>query len=504
LTRHREINPKRQQMKLISRLKENRNSGIYPFHMPGHKRMATDDELLSDIYGIDITEIKGFDDLHNAVGILREAEEKTADLFGSYETHFLVNGSTGGILAAVCAAVTEGDDIVIASNCHRSVYNAVMLCGASLHVITPGEEKNFNTYGGITAGSVCEALDHVISMRSRTKEADHRIAVVITSPTYEGIVSDTAAIAKACHEKGAVLIVDAAHGAHLGFSDDFPDSPVASGADIVITSVHKTLPAMTQTALIHINAKCPSKDRVRKMLSVFATSSPSYVLMASIDQMTDTLSKHADQMFAVYSSRLDNLYIKAEKFNSLELLNKDRLTAEGSVDYDKGKIVVRDKSGKLSGPQLYDLLYDKYKICAEMATDTYVVLMTSVSDSDEGFNRLYDALCDIDKYSEKGSTIPETGTSPKNHTPSVVSYDNNMKRALFEDDSKNIPVKLAKGMIAKDMVTIYPPGVPVTIPGQVISGEAVDEIIGAIQNGLEVIGLNQDKEISVIWERSST
>ena len=258
-------------MQLIKTLKENRDSGVYPFHMPGHKRMLAGDDLLGRIYGIDITETEGFDDLHNARGIIREAEDRAAALFRSDETHFLVNGSTCGILAAITGSVTSGDSLVIASNCHRSVFNGLMLSGAKPYIITPDPEAYFEISGGVSALSVERAID----------EADgKRVAVVITSPTYEGITSDVEAIAGVCRKKGAVLIVDSAHGSHFGLSDDFPKSAVASGADVVITSVHKTLPAMTQTALIHINKDCPSKERIRKMLPVYMTSSPSYVCAA--------------------------------------------------------------------------------------------------------------------------------------------------------------------------------------------------------------------------------
>ena len=374
-------------MTLINRLKENRDSGIYPFHMPGHKRRLADDETLREIYALDITEIPGFDDLHNAEGIIKEAEDRAARLFGSDETHFLVNGSTCGILSAIVGTVSKGDTVIAGSNCHRSVFNGIMLSGAKKVTITPDEESGFGICGGISVEAVTDALE---------KADGNKTAVVITSPTYEGITSDIDAIAKTCHEHNAVLIVDSAHGAHFGFSEGFPKSAVATDADAVITSVHKTLPSMTQTSLIHINRNCPSRDGIVKMLSVFQTSSPSYILMSSIDSMTELLEKQGKELFASYEKRLDDFYKKAEKFNSLSVLTKDELTAKGSTDHDRGRIVITDKTGTFSGQKLSDILLKTYGLCAEKSEDTYVLLITSIADTDEGFERLTKALTDID------------------------------------------------------------------------------------------------------------
>lgn len=480
-------------MQLIKTLKE-KSDGKYPFHMPGHKRRLFDDEIFSDIYSVDVTETEDFDDLHEAEGILKEAQEKAAKLYGADETHFLVNGSTGGILAAICATVTSNDSVVVAANCHRSVFNAVMLSGADLYVVTPGREKCFDICGGVDPDFVQRALADTGAKGS---------AVVITSPTYEGIVSDIRAIADICHAHGAVLIVDSAHGAHLGFSDDFPASPVASGADVVISGIHKTMPAMTQTALIHISSKCLSKDRIRKMLTVFSTSSPSYVLMASADSMTHLLAEKGTKLFNDYGKRLRDFYLKASGLKCLTVLDDGMLCEKGSAGHDPGKLVIKDKTGRLSGKELYDILKDEYGLCAEMAGFSYVILMTSVADTDEGFRRLEEALADIDKKlslmppADKKAKIPETVFIAEG------KHDNNMMAAMFSEGIKHLPVEEAAGRTAADIVTVYPPGIPVTLPGDVITKEAVNSLINAIDCGLKVTGLN-NKEIAVLWERYST
>lgn len=477
-------------MDLISRLKENRDNGNYPFHMPGHKRRLAGDPLFEEVYALDITETEGFDNLHNAKGIIKEAEEKAAGCFGADETHFLVNGSTGGILAAITASVSDKDDVIIAANCHRSVYNAVMLSGARPYIITPEEETHFEIYGGIEEETVRDAFSHVNAK-----------AVVITSPTYEGITSNIGSIAKCCHENNAVLIVDAAHGAHFAFSGAFPEDAVTSGADVVVTSVHKTLPAMTQTALIHISEKCSVKDRIRRMLTVFQTSSPSYILMASIDSMTELLNAQGDKLFGEYAKRLEAFYERSKNFEHLDLLSKEKLTAAGSADHDRSKIVVRDTTQTFTGKQLSDLLRSRHGIVAEMAGPSYAILMTAVADTDKGFERLYNALSDIDSLIKCDRPKEDTNHSAgRSAGGRMLTTD--MRSAMFAD-AKTVPIDQAEGRIARDLVTVYPPGIPVTVPGDVITHEAVRKLIEAKNKGLGITGL-EGEEIAVIWERSST
>jgi len=482
-------------MRLIEALKENRDSGPYPFHMPGHKRVLSNDDLLAEVYGIDITETEGFDNLHDAQGIIKEAEERAAALFGADETHFLVNGSTGGILASVCGTVTCGDMIIVAGNCHRSVYNAVMLSGAKPYIVTPDKEKLFGIFGGITKEQISGALKD-------TKCKTGNVAVVITSPTYEGITSDIAGIAAICHESGAVLIVDAAHGAHFGLSDAFPASPVSEGADVVITSVHKTLPSMTQTALIHINKMCRSKEHIRKMLPVFSTSSPSYVLMASIDSMTALLEDRKKELFDDYTKKLNDFYKKAGRFKSLAVLTGSKLSAPGSCDHDMGKIVVGDSTATYTGERLSRTLREEYGICAEMATKEYVILMTSIADSARAFEKLYDALRRIDEIITAGGQVAPTEVSDTGMSTYTGLLDGNMKEAMLSE-AESVPVGASAGRIAADFVSVYPPGIPELIPGEKITKESAGRILEAINTGLDVVGLTNG-EISVIWEKSST
>ena len=227
---------------LYKKLKDYSASDFYGFHMPGHKRSArlTGADLP---YDIDITEIEGFDDLHHAEGILRQAQERAASVYRAGETHYLINGSTVGLLSAVLGSTRRGERILMARNCHKSVYNAVLLNELEPVYIYPRQLGGTELNDQMTPREVGRLLD---------ANPDIKVTV-ITSPTYDGVVSDIKGIADAVHRRGGILILDEAHGAHFGFHPLFPENGNVQGADIVIHSLHKTLPALTQTALLHMN-----------------------------------------------------------------------------------------------------------------------------------------------------------------------------------------------------------------------------------------------------------
>ena len=249
---------------LFEKLKKYSESDFYPYHMPGHKRNSVG-RLSDDITKIDITEIDGFDNLHMPEGIFREMQERASSIYGADESFFLVNGSTGGILSAISAALDEGDRILMARGSHKSAYHAAYLRKLSISYLYSPIIKEFDICDSITAEQVEEALS-----------ADPDIkAVFIVSPTYEGRIADIEKIAEVVHKRGIILIVDEAHGAHLGMSDGFAPNSCQAGADIVIHSVHKTLPALTQSALLHVNGKLADRERIKRFLRIYQTSSPS-------------------------------------------------------------------------------------------------------------------------------------------------------------------------------------------------------------------------------------
>ena len=396
---------------LSDKLEKYGKQGAYPFHMPGHKRRGFDD-LTNAIYESDITEIDGFDDLHDAKGIIKKEQEYAAELFGADESFFLINGSTSGIIASLLTVsakylgtesekdrmgfgIDEEKDgyILMSETAHRSAYNGLILSDLKADKISPDPIEGAPFTGGISPDAVKEALS----------EKKYR-AIYVTSPTYEGIVSDIKKICDIAHENNIPVIVDAAHGAHIELfngqgalsvcDDSLPEGALRSGADLVIESLHKTLPSMTQTSILHVQGDLIKRERLRKSLSMIQSSSPSYVLMRSITGCLHYMEKEGPALFDAYLKRLRRFYNETGELKHIRIFGDKE---SGYFGKDPGKINVICPGEDINGQKLHTLLKERYGIQSEFYKERYVLLMTSLMDTDEGFFRLRDALIDIDE-----------------------------------------------------------------------------------------------------------
>lgn len=456
-------------MNLYQYLKEY-SKEIYPMHMPGHKRNfpIVGETPLKEI---DVTEVEGTDDLHDPEGIILKSMEKTAELYGSYFCRYVVNGSTCGILSAIYAFTERGDRVLVARNCHKSVYNAINICGLLPVYVTPEYDDEFSINGSISPALVEKALNEYPDIK----------LCVLTSPTYEGVVSNISAISKILHEKNIPLVLDEAHGAHLGFSEYFPKGAIKSGADCVIHSTHKTLPCLTQTAAVHI---CKSLwdgeelqeacQKLTEALGIFETSSPSYVLMSSIDQCMNYLSENSVKAFESYKNMLKDFSEKAKDLKHIKILCKgnDRKENHKSFyDFDSGKLVISLKNTSLNGSEFEKILREKYKIQTEMTSLNYCVAMTSFCDSEKGFERLFHALSDIDcEYGAENIFINENTMGGKIIEPPVSIYEARKCKKEY------VSLEKAVGKICGEYVFAYPPGIPIFAPGELITKELTGEI----------------------------
>ncbi|MCD7841775.1 MAG: aminotransferase class V-fold PLP-dependent enzyme, partial [Lachnospiraceae bacterium] len=441
---------------LLDQLTEYASSDAYPLHMPGHKRQM---RLIQDPYSIDITEIDGFDNLHHTAaseeappricsradrgsdaeiasrfgaaaeaspeGILHAAQRRAAALYGADETYYLINGSTCGILAAVSASVRRGGRILMARNSHKAAYHAALLNGLHVTWLYPDMDERRGIYGSIRPEQVREAL-----------AGQRQSAVLITSPTYDGVVSDIRAIAEEVHRAGAVLIVDEAHGAHFAMHPYFPQSALMSGADIVINSLHKTMPSLTQTALLHVKGPRADRERLRKYLGIYQSSSPSYVLMAGMDECVRLLETRGPELFDQFVRRLTALREHLGGMKVLHLVTGEEPEI-GAFAFDRAKVLISTERvsvgilsrgaeleaehtsrqepgygvapdadrafglmhyrGRLIGPALAEILRKRYHLEVEMAAEQYVTAIMTVADTQEGFDRLETALLEIDE-----------------------------------------------------------------------------------------------------------
>lgn len=460
-------------------LEEYRVSGNYPFHMPGHKRRELE---FPNPYGMDITEIDGFDNLHHAAGIIKEAQQRAADLYGAVRSFYLVNGSTCGILAAICAAVKKRERVLVARNCHKAVYHALELKELAAEYLYPPITVN-GIQGQITAEQVRDAL----SMCDVS-------AVIITSPTYEGVISDVEGIAAAAHEKGIPLIVDAAHGAHLGFGAGFSENPVRQGADAVIMSLHKTLPSFTQTALLHLCSDRIPEKAVENYLDIFETSSPSYLLMAGMDACVRMLKENGRELFVAYREQLDYFYGRAKALKSIHVMKKEDLNEREAFDWDDSKFVIFVNEAEMSGQDLHRLLLDHYQLQMEMVSGNYVLGMTSIMDRREGYERLLCALSEIDRNFQNQTV---TGVHKNGKIKISSGFIQRMYRKncrvmqiyeAAEHGTEDVLFSEAEGKISAGYLYLYPPGIPLIVPGELICRELLENIKECRENGLRVEG----------------
>lgn len=464
---------------LYQKLNAYAQTDSYPFHMPGHKRNPESGPLAS-FYRLDITEIDGFDNLHEASGVIRQAQERAARLYGAEETHFLINGSTAGILSAIASVAGKGKVLLMARNCHKAVYHAAFLNRLNVRYLYPELLPEYDLAGEILPENVRKAI--ILTLRERNvdpRKASEVIAgIVVTSPTYDGICSNIREIVAIAHSYGIPLIVDEAHGAHLGFHAAYPENSVQCGADVVIQSTHKTLPSPTQTAILHVDGALVNRDCLRRYLAIYQTSSPSYLLMTGIEEGLYLLEKEGEVRL---NKLLDMRKQLEEEISSCKYLRICPYT-------EPSKVVISVKNTNFTGKQLYDVLRETYHLQLEMACETYALAMLSMMDTEEGIRRLADALKEIDSRLTQEKTPDFTSVSE--------CWSPVRKLQLYEaymQKGSKIPLTDAVGKIAGEFVNLYPPGIPLLVPGERIEKSFVRAIQERIRYGYTVQGIHEGK-----------
>lgn len=476
---------------LYEKLTEYADAGYLPMHMPGAKG-KNNLVSLPDPYRIDITEIDGFDNMHHPESgeVLDLEMKRAARMFGADHTLLSVNGSTGAILAAISGAVPKRSKVLVARNCHISVQNAIILRELTPVWLYPEVlHKKAGIYGAYGDKSIRNAL-----------ECEQDIAaVIITSPTYEGVVSDIRSIADICHAHGAKLIVDEAHGAHFPFSETLPESAVSQGADLVIQSLHKTLPALTSTALLHVNSERfagqngwekVDYENVKRFSDIYQTSSPSYVLMASISGCLNLLEKRSGELFETYERNVRVLRKRLRNLKKIFLLSTD--------DWGKLVLIVDNASA------LHDYLLNEHQIQIEMTSLHYVILMTSIADSVADYERLAGALerydfmrmqADNDAHSHKNEESVKSGALNFDVAQFMVECKSEIRcipAEAFEAPCEEVALEAAVGRVAGEEICMYPPGISVVCPGEIITEESVALIQKACER-LHVYGISEGK-----------
>ena len=483
---------------LYERLLQYGKEGRYPFHMPGHKRNP--ELFFENPFSWDITEIEGFDDLHHPQGILKEAMEEAAVLYGSKKTFFLVNGSSCGIQAAILAATKPGETILAARNCHKSVYHGILQGQLKAFYVYPQKLEGWGISGQISPEDVEKCL----------KERPETAAVVITSPTYKGVVSDVEQIAGIVHRFGAVLIVDEAHGAHFSFGGGFPASALEKGADIVVQSLHKTLPSLTQTALLHVGKNSRvSEKRLQSYLSIYESSSPSYVLLASVDRCIRYMAGEGRKRLSGFRESLCSYRLELKGTKAIRLLEPER--GSGVYDYDPSKLYL-ECLGK--GEWMAGRLRQAYGLEPEMADRDGVLLMTSFLDREEGFFRLIQAVKDMDELFCREKESREK--KEEAHKGETVCQEKNVLWEAFhaseaEDTlweafhapKEEVSLWESEGRISGEFIYLYPPGIPIVAPGERVTRACLSYLSYQAEGGASLKGMAdpEGRKLSVLKGR---
>ncbi|MDN5351211.1 MAG: arginine decarboxylase [Clostridiales bacterium] len=448
-------------MRLFEALEKIKKEALISFHMPGHKNGRLIGEALANPLAIDITEIPGADHLHEAHDCIAETEQSIAEFYGAAQSKLLVGGSTAGILSMILGTTRRGEVLLLNRNAHLSAYNAVQLGELEPVYLLPKLERRL----GIPLGFDLETFKRLIEAHPEAK------ACLLTYPTYEGVCYSIREMIEICHDKGIVVLVDEAHGAHLKLNDAGPSSALDLGADVVVQSFHKTLPAMTQVACLHIGKKNILSERQLNALiwhlRALQSSSPSYVLMASADLMLSVIERDGVQKTKEMVENIRWFYDETAELKTLGF----RRFADG----DPGKLLLEIsreyyERGDWDGFRVSSILREKYGIQSEYETERMCLFMAGLANEKKDFETLASALIEMDKKilsvekARRAGVLEGENLSPTYELvlPQRVLSAAEAAAAPFEA----VPSADCVGRIAAEYVIPYPPGIPVLVPGE--------------------------------------
>ncbi|HOM02502.1 MAG TPA: aminotransferase class V-fold PLP-dependent enzyme [Acetivibrio sp.] len=470
---------------IYNALKKYSDSCPTVFHMPGHKLgKGISLPFLRDLYLLDLTEIPGLDSLHCPTGIIKEAQDLAARAFGADRTFFLVNGSTCGIQAAIMTLCKPQDKIIVVRDCHKSAISGMMLSKAVPVYVKP----EFNGSFGIPSIVLEKEIEKALIQNPDA------VGVYITRPNYYGICSDIKSISELVHSYNKVLIVDEAHGAHLKFSTKLPPSSVEYGADICIQSAHKTLPALTQGAYLHVKGSRVDIEKLEFTLSLLETTSPSYIIMAHLDIARAIMESSGEENINRVLEGVEILSGALLENGVFRILSVDDINI-GEIDRTRVVINVRN-TGK-TGFEIEKVLRNQYNIQVEMSDLYNVVCITTVADTLEDIMRLQRAFLHMaqclknegtQRNLERELEIDGLNIPEQRMELAAVMHRGFVKRKLSD----------AVGFVSRAMITPYPPGIPVVCPGEVISKDIAEYVMRVIEAGGAVNGVSSSLEVDVI------
>ncbi|WKY44493.1 hypothetical protein Q5O14_18095 [Eubacteriaceae bacterium ES2] len=445
------------------------------FHMPGHKGRRD----FSELYKLDITEIPGADNLHDAREIIDQVNKKLALVYGSDNSAILVNGSTVGLQSAILASCYPGEELLVGLNCHRSVFGALALGRVCPRFINPVLDDRLGFASEISLASVIDALQAYPEAKG----------LVLVSPTYYGTVCELAKIAELLHRKNKILIVDEAHGAQFSFAQGYPLSALKAGADLVIQSTHKVLGSLTQSAIIHGQGDLIDWQRLKMFLAVLQSSSPSYPLMISVEEATDRACLKGTAVFEMIRNKHQEFYRNQPADAMIRLYEAE------SYDYSKWLFY----TGAINGCQVEKRLRDEFFIQCEMADQHSVLLMCGLETKAADLEKLTEAISAINKELGPGNE-PKIADNKLIQSNELI-IKGEFGAAMWSSQKAKITLEKAADCIAADFIIPYPPGIPLLVPGSLITEAVIGQIKRLRQAGVAVVGLDDDEKLLVLEEK---
>lgn len=463
------------------------------FHIPGHKKGSGMDPVFKEFIGenalsIDLINIAPLDDLHQPHGIIKEAQQLAAKAFGADHTFFSVQGTSGAIMTMIMAVCGPGEKIIVPRNVHKSIMTAIVFSGAVPIFIHPEIDKDLGISHGITTESVTRAL---------TEHPDAKGLLVI-NPTYFGIAGDLKQIVDIAHSFNVPVLVDEAHGVHIHFHEDLPISAMQAGADMAATSVHKLGGSMTQSSILNVREGLVSVNRVQTILSMLTTTSTSYILLASLDTARRHLAINGHQIIEQTLKHAQETRKKINEIDHLYCVGEEILGSKATYDYDPTKLIVSVKNLGISGHDAEKWLRDRYNIEVELSDLYNILCIITPGDTKEDCELLVKAL------TEMAASFKGTVQSRYAHVmlPDIPLLALSPREAFYAE-TETVPLDESAGRIMAEFMMVYPPGIPIFIPGEIITEENLRYVKENVAAGLPVQGPEDEelKTLRVIRER---
>ena len=460
-------------------------SDVTPFDVPGHKLGNIDNDLTKalgkTIYQLDANAPRGLDNLNHPSGVIKKAEELCAEAFHADKAYILVNGTTLSIQVMILSVLKENDYILLPRNSHKSVINSLIISGCNPIFMEPLIDKKYGFSKNIDFETAKTAIDNNPFAK----------AILIIHPTYFGEVSDLERISKYAHEKGLIVLVDEAHGSHFTFSSKLPKSAIDCGADMAATSMHKTALSLTQSSLLLTKGNRVKESDIRTAINILQTTSPSSLLIASVDVARKEMYFEGEKRLARAIELANEFRQKVSHLNYIKCLDKEYFLAHNTYQFDNSKIILSFKRLGISGIDAYKILKDRYNIQAELGEKYVTLFIVSASTKKEDLDRLYDALVDIEK------TFKPINTEDANY---AYEYPKQVlkPRDAYNANSIELPLKDTLGYVSAEAVMIYPPGIPLIIPGEQIDQNIIDTITDYENNGSIIFKDSSDGYLKVV------